>query len=80
MDWNTPASNADTMKTYEVKQVDGDGCNVVVPVRVEAHSGESAAKQLSKVAEGTQSIKVYLDGEVMNEMGVDYWQKRVRRR
>jgi len=67
------------LKTYEIRQVDDDG-DVLASLKVDAESGESAAKQLKEVANGTRDIKICLDGEVMNEMGVDYWMKRVRRR
>jgi len=67
------------LKTYEIRQVDDDG-DVLASFKVDAESGESAAKQLKEVATGTRGIKICLDGEVMNEMGVDYWMKRVRRR
>ncbi|WP_253155163.1 hypothetical protein [Stieleria tagensis] len=67
------------LKTYEIKQIDSHG-DMVSSVQVDAESGESAAKQLQQVADGAESIKVCLDGNVMNEMGVDYWLKRVRRR
>ena len=76
MEW----SNTNEMKTYEIMQVDGDGCQVVEPVRIEAESGDSAVKQLEQVAAETQNIKVCLDGDVMNEMEVAYWKKRVRGR
>jgi hypothetical protein len=65
------------VKTYEVKQVDDHG-DLLASLQVSAPSGEMAAKQLKEVANGTESIKVCLDGDVMNEMGVDYWHKRVR--
>ena len=49
-------------------------------VTVDAASGEAAAKQLQRVAEGTDRIVVCLDGSPMTEMGIDYWQKRMRGR
>ncbi|MCS7465978.1 hypothetical protein NZK35_04735 [Stieleria sp. ICT_E10.1] len=66
-------------KTYEVKQIDGDG-TVLESFPVDAKSGEAAAKQLENVADGTEKIAVCLDGDPINEMGVDYWLKRMRRR
>lgn len=66
-------------KTYEVKQIDGEG-EVLQTVEVEALSGEAAAKQLSEVADGTKRIAICLDGNPMSEMGVDYWNTRLRRR
>ncbi|QEG39205.1 hypothetical protein UC8_11660 [Roseimaritima ulvae] len=66
-------------KTYDVQQLDADG-DVLASVKVEALSGEAAAKQLREVASGTESIAVCLGDEVMNEMGVQYWQQRVRGR
>ncbi|QEG00110.1 hypothetical protein Mal15_41790 [Stieleria maiorica] len=66
-------------KTYEVKQIDGDGA-VLDSFPVDAKSGEAAAKELENIAAGTEKIAVCLDGDPINEMGVDYWIKRVRRR
>lgn len=80
MDWNSADSQPSMVKTYEIKQVDEAGQEVAEPLRVEAQSGESAVKQLGDVSDRTHSIKVCLDGVVMNEMDVDYWQKRIRRR
>lgn len=80
MDWNMASTDANAVKIYEILQVDSDGFQVVEPVRVEAENGESAVKQLEQVADGAESIRICLNGDVMNEMGVDYWQKRVRRR
>lgn len=74
MEWSEPLQ-----KTYEIKQIDGDGA-VLQTTPVDAQSGEAAAKQLSEIADGTEKISICLDGEPINEMGVDYWQKRVRRR
>jgi hypothetical protein len=67
------------LKTYEVQQIDADG-GVLASLNVQAASGESAAKQLQEVASGTETITVSSNNEVVNEMGVDYWQKRVRGR
>ncbi len=66
-------------KTYQIKQMDGAGA-VLNSTEVEAESGEAAAKKLRQVVDGAQRIEVCLDDAVMNEMGVDYWLKRVRRR
>ncbi|TWU01102.1 hypothetical protein [Stieleria varia] len=66
-------------KNYEIQQIGLDG-NVLATLSVEAGSGEAAIKQISKVAEGTETITVTLNDEVINEMGVDYWHKRVRGR
>lgn len=66
-------------KTYEVKQIDSDG-EVLQTVEVEALSGEAAAKQLREVAAGTERIAVCLDGTPMSEMGVEYWNTRMRKR
>ena len=74
MDWSEGG-----MKTYEIKQVDAQG-DLLASVQVDADSGEAAAKQLRKVVDGAKSIKVCLDGNVMNEMGVGYWRTRIRRR
>lgn len=67
------------VKTYEIKQIDDRG-TVLSSSNVEAGSGEAAAKQLRKVVDGTRRIEVCLDGAKMNEMGVDYWLTRMRRR
>ncbi len=66
-------------KTYEIQQR-GAGGDVLATVKIEAASGEAAAKQLRQVASGTESIAVCLDNQVTNEMGVDYWHQRVRGR
>jgi hypothetical protein len=68
-----------TEKRYEIKQFDDDGA-VISSFAVEAASSEAAAKQLREVDGDTCKIAVCLDGEPMNEMGVDYWKQRVRRR
>lgn len=77
MEWTDPGTAG--LKTYEIKQIDDQG-ELLASVDVEADSGEAAAKQLEEVADGTQNIKVCLGDDVMNEMGVDYWIKRMRRR
>ena len=59
--------------------MDDDGA-IISSVHVDAQSSEAAAKQLREVADGADRIIVCLDGAPMNEMGVDYWKKRVRRR
>ena len=66
-------------KTYEVKQIDGDG-TVLQSIPVDAESGEAAAKHLQNLADGTAKIAVCLDGAPINAMGVDSWLKRMRRR
>jgi hypothetical protein len=71
--------NETGLKTYQIKQVDDSGL-VLNTVDIEAESGEAAAKKLRQVVDGAQRIEVCLDDAVMNEMGVDYWLKRVRRR
>ena len=73
-DWTDSAA-----KTYEIKQVDADG-ELLASAQVEAASSEAAAKQLAEVVDGAERIVVCLDGSPMNEMGVNYWKKRVRRR
>lgn len=66
-------------KTYTIRQIDEDS-RVLSETPVEAASGEAAAKQLREVRNGTDRIEICLDGKAMNEMGVDYWRQRVRRR
>ena len=73
-EWNDTGT-----KTYEIKQMDDDG-SLLSSLQVDAASSEAAAKQLREVVDGTDRIVVCLDGAPMNEMGVDYWQKRIRRR
>lgn len=68
-----------TEKTYEVKQIADDGA-LISSFSVDAASSEAAAKKLREVDRDTSKIAVCLDGEPMNEMGVDYWKQRVRRR
>ncbi len=67
------------IKVYEIQQIHQDG-SVLSSKQVEAASGEAAAKQLREVVDGTDRIAICLDGAAINEMGVDYWLKRVRRR
>ena len=71
--------NETGIKTYQIKQVDDAGL-VLNTVDIEAESSEAAAKKLRQVVDGALHIKVCLNDAVMNEMGVDYWLKRVRRR
>lgn len=66
-------------KTYEVRQLDSDG-SVLSKIVVEAVSSDAAAKQLEQVCDATQRIAVCLNGQAMNEMDVEHWRKRVRRR
>ena len=66
-------------RTYTIRQIDSDA-HVLSEDPVEATSGEAAAKQLKEVRSGTDRIEVCLNGKPMNEMGVDYWRQRVRRR
>ncbi len=75
----TSEFNETGIKVYEIKQIGHDGI-VLSSKQVEASSGEAAAKQLNQVVDGTDRISICLDGTSMNEMGVEYWQKRVRRR
>ena len=75
-EWN---ENDTGTKMYEVKQINDSG-SLLSSLRVDALSSEAAAKQLREVVDGTDRIIVCLDGAPMNEMGVDYWQKRIRRR
>jgi hypothetical protein len=73
-EWNDTGT-----KMYEVKQINGNG-SLLSSMQVDALSSEAAAKQLREVVDGTDRIVVCLDGAPINEMGVDYWQKRIRRR
>jgi len=66
-------------KVYAIRQINSEG-SVLSEIDVEAASSEAAAKQLSDVESSTEKIAVCLDGETMNEMDVDHWRKRIRRR
>jgi len=66
-------------KTYAIRQIGSDG-NIVCEMAVDAVSSDAAARQLSEVRDETQRIAVCLDGQAMNEMAVEHWRKRVRRR
>jgi hypothetical protein len=66
-------------KIYAVRQLDSQGC-VLAEIDVEAVNSEAAAKQLNDVQDATDRIAVCLDGRTMNEMDVDHWRKRIRRR
>jgi len=66
-------------KLYTIRQLDSDA-RVLSESNVEAPTSEAAAKQLRDVVNGTDRIEVCLGGEPMNEMGVDYWRQRMRRR
>lgn len=68
-----------SIKSYEIQQVDGDG-TVLSSRHVDAENSEAAARQIREIVDGTDRIVVCLDGARMNEMGIDYWQKRIRRR
>ncbi len=66
-------------KTYAIRQINSDG-GIVSELAVEATSSDAAAKQLNDVDDATQRIAICLDGQAMNEMDVEHWRKRVRRR
>lgn len=66
-------------KMYEVQLQDGSG-GVLLSKQVEASSGDAAARQLDGVVNGTEAIVVLLDGNRVLEMGIEFWQKRARRR
>ena len=66
-------------KTYAIRQIDSNG-SVLSEVDVIAANSEAAAKQLEDVSDHTERIAVFLDGQAMNEMDVDHWRKRIRRR
>ena len=66
-------------KVYAIRQIDSQG-GLLSEIDVEAASSEAAAKQLSDVNDLTERIAVCLDGQTMNEMDVDHWRKRIRRR
>ncbi len=66
-------------KTYAIRQIDSGG-TVLSELAVEAVSSDAAAKQLNDVNDATERIAVCLDGQAMNEMDVEHWRKRIRRR
>jgi len=74
---NFETTHTDT-KNYEIRQLTDAG-ECLAAATVEAPSGEAAAKQLKKVVDGTGRIEICLDGRAVNEMGVSYWRKRVKR-
>lgn len=72
-------SNPMGMKTYAVRQIDSGG-TILSELAVEAVSSDAAAKQLDEVNDATERIAVCLDGQAMNEMDIEHWRKRIRRR
>ena len=66
-------------KMYEIQQQDETGA-VLSSRSVSAMSGDSAARQIDELTNGAHRIVVCLDGLPVTEMGVDYWQQRMRRR
>lgn len=72
-------SNPLGMKTYAVRQIDSGG-TILSELAVEAVSSDAAAKQLDEVSAATERIAVCLNGQAMNEMDVEHWRKRIRRR
>ncbi len=74
-----PENNPMGTKTYEIRQIDSGG-SIVSELAVEAVSSDAAAKQLEDVNDATERIAVCLDGQAMNEMDVEHWRKRIRRR
>lgn len=74
-----PENNPMGTKTYAIRQIDSGG-SILSELAVEAVSSDAAAKQLEDVNDATQRIAVCLDGQAMNEMDVEHWRKRIRRR
>lgn len=74
-----PEATNPTNKTYAIRQIDSEGA-ILSEIDVEALTSEAAAKQLSDVSDATNRIAVCLDGVTMNEMDVEHWRKRIRRR
>ena len=66
-------------KMYEIQLQDESG-DVLSSKHVEAASGDAAARQVNEIVNGTAKIVVLTEGKPVNEMGVEFWQKRVRRR
>ena len=65
-------------KVYEVQLQDKSG-GVLSSKHVEAASGDAAARQVDEIVNGTAKI-VVADGKAAFEMGVEFWQKRARKR
>lgn len=66
-------------KVYEVQLQDKSG-GVLSSKHVEAASGDAAARQVDEIVNGTAKIVVVADGKAAFEMGVEFWQKRARKR
>ena len=74
-----PETNQSVPKTYAIRQIHQDG-SILCETDVEAVSSDAAAKQLNDVREDTERIAICLNGQAMNEMDVEHWRKRIRRR
>lgn len=72
-------SEAPSAKTYEIQQQDETGTALATQT-VTANSGDAAARQLDDLVAGVEKVVILLDGSPVNEMGADFWLKRVRRR
>lgn len=75
---NSESSDTFT-KQYEVRQIDGEGA-LLSSIHVQAESSAAAAKELRDVEAHAQCIEITLDGIPMNQMTVNYWRTRVRKR
>ena len=74
-----PETTPSVTKTYAIRQIDSGG-SILSELAVEAVNSDAAAKQLEDVFDATERIAVCLDGQAMNEMDVEHWRKRIRRR
>ena len=66
-------------QTYEVQLFD-ESCSVLMSKQAGEVSGDAVAWQLDGVVNGKEAIAVLADGNRVFEMGVEFWQKRVRQR
>ena len=68
------------MQPYIVRQRNSQG-EIISEKFVEAVSNESALRQVKEVVAGAQRLEVYNDsGAKVREIGVSYWQQKIRRR
>ncbi len=76
---NAEFSDSSASKLYEIRQLDSDGL-LLSSVPIVADSSASAARDLKEIVNGADRIEVALDGVAMNQMTVNYWKTRVRKR
>ena len=74
-----PMTKRPEPQTYEVQLFD-ESCSVLMSKQAGEVSGDAVAWQLDGVVNGKEAIAVLADGNRVFEMGVEFWQKRVRQR